>query len=470
MKLLNSARMSFPITFLILFSVWMSQKTQVFGQTPESISVQKQLQSEIAQLESSSEADWGKSEAVLKLAMRDPAFRDLATSTLALVHLKRGHLEAVANFNRKTRELFPRPSPDKQSFLLRIQLCCDIADGSETVTERFSNSVRLTLDEKLSKENRLASAAMLGVLVGMLEPDAAQSPIDRKLLRTERDSLRKSQDVELASTFDANYRKAKSHADALADWLKAHQQLSIIEAAGVAEDTAERLRIATHDRTQSVHAVHQATKELRKRIYDLLRKLESIPLEIEALLFQWNCHPEIHNPIMPDRRTIVVNTMERVKVGSHKEQVKNTRYGRNGEMETSYKDKVVDDYETRRRSQPDIDRDIDAIYLPLMNRYRLLKATGQAFLERKATYESEQKNAVAEIAEANREIEKLEEKGREGQADLKLLRSKASIANEAVRALKSGRVQTAFRPPNFELIDYILEAKGLQKNLMGTSE
>ena len=119
---------------------------------------------------------------------------------------------------------------------------------------------------------------------------------------------------------------------------------------------------------------------------------------------------------MPNRRSIVVTTTERVLVGSCKKRVKKTRY-RNGEKETYYEDEEVDDYETRRRSQAAIDRDIDAIYLPRLNRYLALKAAGQWLMDQKANWEGQFQNTVA----------------------------------EAFNARKSERTESAFRPPNFEL-------------------
>ena len=94
------------------------------------------MQIAIGRLESSVAEDWDKAEAELKLAMRDPVLRDLATCSMALLHVKRGNQEAVANFIRKSHELFPEPSLDKKSFLLRIRLSCETAAVCQYVGER----------------------------------------------------------------------------------------------------------------------------------------------------------------------------------------------------------------------------------------------------------------------------------------------------------------------------------------------
>jgi hypothetical protein len=151
-------------------------------------------------------------------------------------------------------------------------------------------------------------------------------------------------------------------------------------------------------------------------------------------------------------------------VGSHKTRVKRTRY-RNGNEETYYEDEEVDDYETRPRSQFAIDRDIDAIYLPRLNRYLELKAAGQALMDQKANWDRQFNYTVAEIIAANREVRKLEEKGKEEQADLRRLLAEEKTANEAFNARKSGRPESVFRPPNVELLDYALETKALQNGL-----
>ncbi|MEQ1830513.1 MAG: hypothetical protein ABL921_31445 [Pirellula sp.] len=455
---------SFAFAFIDFLAFGVGDASQVLSQTSESTPISKQLQIAIGRLDNSLAEDWDKAEAELKLAMHDPALRELAICSMALVHVKQGNLEALANFNGKSQVLFPMPSLDRKSFLLRMQLSCDIALESKTASERFSNLVQSTLNDKLSKDSRLAGASMLGTITGMLELDVSQSPIDREQLSTAKDSLLKSPDTALAITFDSSYRKASTHADALADWLMAHNEQSLDEATNAAKDYSERLRDATHDRSQSVAMIRRDTKEHRKAIYDLSRKKVAIQQEINAVLFQWNCHPEVHNPTMPDRQSIRVKTTERVKIGTRTERVKKTRY-RNGEKETYYENEKVDDYETRPRKQSAIDRDIDAIYLPRFNQYLALKTAGQSLMDRKANWEGQLQSTVAEIAVSNQSIKELEKRGKTEQADLEQLREEAGIAVEAINALKSGRTELAFRSPNFELFDFMLETKVLQNGL-----
>ncbi len=439
----------------------------VFSQPADSELMLTQLQITIKRLESSAAVDLDKSEAVFKFAMRDPAYRDLATCSMALIHLKRGNLEAVANFNRKTHELFPAPSLEKQSLLLRIQLSCDIATESEIVAESFSKMVQLALNDQLSKDSRLACAAMLGSITGMLEMDCAQPPIEREHLLAAKTSMLKLPDTEVAISFDASYRKAYLHATALADWLLAQQNRSLEDATNVAKEISDRLRVTSQERKQLVSRIRNETKRHRKAIFDCSNKKVAIQQEIELVLLQWNYHPEIHNPIKPDRRSFVVRTTEQVKVGSHRERVEKTRYNIRGVKETYSEYEEVDKYETRSRSQWDIDRDIDALYLPRLNQYLALKQAGQAFIDRKDFLEVQFRNADAGIQSANREIKELEGRGKEEQSNWKRLHLETNIANEAIAALKTGNPKSVFRPPNFNLIDYTLETKILLKRDLG---
>ncbi len=460
----NPQSKKFAFAILSFLGWLVAGDLRVFSQPTDSGSMNSQLQTAIERLESSATGDLDKSEAVLKFALRDPAYRDLATHSLALIHLKRGNFEAVANFNRKTHELFLAPSLDKQSLLLRIQMSCDIATESETVAESFSKLVRSALNDQLSKDSRLACAAMIGFIAGMLELDRAKSPIDRELLLTAKASLLKLHDTEVAISFDASYRKACLHATALAGWLLSQQNRSLDDATDSANEMSTLLRATSQERKQSVSGIRNEIKRHRKEVFDCSKKKVAIQQEIDLVVFQWNCHPEIHNPIKPDRRNIFVRTTEQVKVGSHRERVRKTRY-RFGKEETDYEDKEVDDYQTRSRSQSAIDRDIDAIYLPRLNQFLALKQAAQALIDRKAYWEFQFRNADEDIQNANRGIKELEERGREEQSNLKRLRSDTRIANEAIIALKTGSPKSAFRPPNFELFDYTLETKILLKDL-----
>ena len=78
-------------------------------------------------------------------------------------------------------------------------------------------------------------------------------------------------------------------------------------------------------------------------------------------------------------------------------------------------------------------------------------------------------NAQNEIEDANRAVDELELKGKDEQSFIKRLRSESKIAKEAVNALQSGRPEAAFRPPNFELFDYALEAKALKNQQMAAA-
>lgn len=451
-----------PSAVLMLGLLTIGGHACVFGQSTDSSFTKKQLQEAIGQLESNSTGDLYKSEVVMKRAIKDPAYRELATCSLALAYAKRGNLELVASFLSKSDALWPTPTPAQQNFLHRVQLSFDFIKGSETVTDGFSNLVRSTLDDKLAKESRLASAAMLGTMVGMLEPEAAHSPIDRKALTTAKDALLKSENSELANIFDSSYRKANTHAAALSDWMIAYQERPLDEAAKVATSSEEQLRIATQERVQSANSIREKTKEHRKTIYQLSKNKDAIQQEINAVLVEWNCHPEFHNPIMPDRRRISVRTTERVCVGSHRVKKKRTRCDDKGREEVYYEYEEVDDYETRRRPQHQIDRDIDAIFTPLMNRYLALKAAGQALIDKKENWEFQFRKVAAEIVMENRTIDTLEEKGQEELVILKRLRRDAKIAKEAMSALQSGQPERAFRPPNFEIFDYALETKVLR--------
>ena len=105
--------------------------------------------------------------------------------------------------------------------------------------------------------------------------------------------------------------------------------------------------------------------------------------QIAAVESQWNQNPQVHNPIEPNRNDIRVKTTEERDTGKTKK-VKKTRWvtDRNGNEKTETYEESERIYETVRRNQRDIDRDIDAFYLPRLTHYRGLVSFRDEMLAR----------------------------------------------------------------------------------------
>ena len=181
------------------------------------------LDTAIKRLGSPNPSDWDKSQATLMASMKNPAERARATCALAVFHIKRGNTKAIDSLGRQLDKLFPQRTADLDFSLLRIQLWHDLAaERPELATQHFSQLLESTLKGEASKASSTANAALLGSVVGMLEPNAAQSLIPQTQLSNANSAITGCQQSHLTSAFTKNYDKAVKYAQAVDAWLQAN--------------------------------------------------------------------------------------------------------------------------------------------------------------------------------------------------------------------------------------------------------
>jgi hypothetical protein len=425
----------------------------------------KEFASAVRQIEAPADKDdlgWHQAEAKLQRALGDPELKNRAICALAWLHLRRGNTEAIRKFTSRLQSLFPNPSPDLHAMLGRIQLHFALVADPPSATKHFLAVSASASDPTVSELNRIASAAMLGSIAGMFEPEAAESPLEPDVIDQVRSAILKLPMPKVIQAFDDSYKRNSSRSMAISEWLVKNSTASEEERLKLAETELEQLSNDLEASTQELQGFELQIRSHRKDIAELKQAKAATQKAIQSVQSQWNSQPEIHHPIEPNRHEIgnsnQIIKLQRVHVGWREKDVKKTRF-RNGREETYTETERVPEYEIRRRPQLEIDADIDRIYQPLLQKYRNLMARQQAILDQKATLERQLANNYAEIVSSEQKIDSIEaqvksiaENRRDETADLKKLK-------DVSFALKAEHPKMAFRPPHFEVVDRGTEIK-----------
>ncbi len=435
----------------------------------QAVSATDTLDTAINGLDSVNPGDWEKSQATLLLSMKNPAERERATCALAIFHIKRGNTQAIANLSRKLNQLFPQPSPDLDAQLQRIQLWHALAsEQADQATKHMSKLLEWTLNGDVAEVNKLATFDMLGRVVGMLECDAAQSPIDHDQLSRAKVALSQFSHKELAQTFSTRYNQAAALSAKLAEWFHSHARQSNEEMAQAATQELAELSTSREKLDHELDGIRLEKREMDSQLKQLRLEKVRVNSETAAVQANWRKHPEVHNPQQPNRNDIYVPTTKRVEDGTERVQV--PRYKTVKDQNGGYRREMDGyEYETRTRyrtvhlSQAEINREIDRIFIPLQRKYEQLMAMRQELLSKKSELDAKTKDLDAKLSDTGNELDTSVGTIRTLSNELKDLQAKAYIVDKVLSACKSEGPFVAFRPPNFEIINYSAEKKVLHQ-------
>ena len=166
--MIGKSNWSMLVGWTICFGLTSYFTTPVYSQSVDAI---EGLETAIKRLDSPNPSDWDKSQATLMASMKNPAERARVTCALAVFHIKRGNTKAIDSLGRQLDKLFPQRTANLNSSLLRIQLWHALAaEQTEEANKHFSQLLESTLKVEASKASTIANAALLGSVVGMLEP------------------------------------------------------------------------------------------------------------------------------------------------------------------------------------------------------------------------------------------------------------------------------------------------------------
>ena len=383
-----------------------------------------------------------------------------AISGLALFHVRQSNQTAIENFLPRVPSLFPNPSNEQKSLLLRIKLWYAIAsENPSEATQHFSELAKTTLTEKLSSATTAANAAILGNVIGLLEPDEAHSPIAKSLLISVKSNLETNLG-DASQEFKDKNERGRLYSSKVAEWLRRNAKLNKDERANLATNERREVEAEIEKHQQLVFAHGHSVTLLDKQLKEHFKSKKTIEQEIKMVKGRLT-NPQVLFPVVPNRNAIQVPTEERIEDG--KERVKKTRWVTKGhgkkEEETYYVEKTK--YKTVNRSRADIDRDIDAIYLRLVLQYENLVAMRDAILQQRAECERKSK-------ETNDEIARLE--NFMGEAKTVLLQQRNVVRefqdqhrmlSALCNAIQAGDATKVFRPSSFEIFDFAAEKRAL---------
>jgi len=179
-------------------------------------------------------------------------------------------------------------------------------------------------------------------------------------------SFEATKDAEVSIAFKNNYVVSLALATGIAEWFERNAGASPDGAGQIAEGEVTALQAEFADHQQTLQDASQESKLIQEKAgRDNLNK-RAITQNLKNVEAFWRFHPELHNPIQPDRSRIVVEEYETVSDGYEDVRVTKTRtvYDAqgNGKKETYDNWEEKKEYKEVRRSQADIEREKDGIY------------------------------------------------------------------------------------------------------------
>jgi len=325
-----------------------------------------ELRKALDQLTSSNREDWEKSEVALNKLRNEADMRPMALCGLALFYTKENKVEKIEKFCDKADTTFPSAGQDLRAYVLRLQLWLDLVEEDRLeATKHFSELADLALSKELSQASRDAISALLGNVMGLLESKTAISPIEPEALAAVQKKLLDRKESEFAASLKPRYRIASLYAVSVEKWFQQHANVSANDLKTIAQKDLKESQSELTKAQKDYSDRFQENKDLvfeRRKTNNLFVPLNN---QITAVVSLWSQNPQVHNPIEPNRYDIRVKTTYVRKTGKTRK-VKKTRWvtdkDGNRKKETYEEDEQIE--ETVRRDQRDIDRDIDAIFVP----------------------------------------------------------------------------------------------------------
>ncbi len=433
--------------------------SQLFAQATKELVPSQPIRLAMARLESPDQSDWQKSKTEL-LGLKKGDNKEQAISGLALFHVRQSNQTAIENFLRRVPSLFPNPSNEQKSLLLRIKLWHAItSENPSEATQHFSELAKITLTEKLSMETTAANAAILGNVIGLLEPDEAHSPIAKSVLASVKSNL-ETHPGDASHEFKDKNERGRQYSSKLAEWLRRNAELNEDERANLATNERRKVEAEIEKQQQLVFDHGHSVTLLDKQLKGHSKSKKAIQQELKMVMGQL-ANPRVLFPVMPNRNAIQVPTEERIADG--KERVEKTRKvtQRDGtkKEETYYEEKTKN--KTVNRSRADIDRDIDAIYLRLVLQYENLVAMRDAIIQQRVECERKAKETNDEIARLENSMSEAKTVQLHQRNVVRELQDQHRVLTTLCNAIQAGDATKVFRPSSFEIFDFAAEKRAL---------
>ncbi len=391
-----------------------------------------------------------------------------AAWALALFCIKRDDLKALDRVIKAIGQRYPNPpSPVAiaiERMKLSIALSQNDAAAAEAAIKKITNA---TLNEQIPNEDRQLNASSIGAIVGMLEPQAAQSPIAIETLNRVKETLGAMKEDDIGNQFRFAHKAAKAKASELAD------KFAAIEVSGIDPIKAE-LQELTSDRETHLKSIGKSEEALRltKLNADEQTKANRISIKriqayIAKLEQDWKTPtaghpgPEKPAPAKPLKSSIQVDEYE------YKNETV-TETDSNGKQVQRTRSKRV------RRPQSEIEREREFRYVSLMEVYRLKKAEYDEYIakyrnvlatwiqadrDRREKLQEDKRNSLQQASDLNNQIDELDAERvaavkelTEMRMRLKQLENQRELLAEVVRTAAIQKPESSFRPGFFETV------------------
>ncbi len=400
----------------------------------------------------------------LRKELANPQAPIEAAWSLALFCYKRGDMMALKRVIEAIGKRYPNPPSEITMAFDRFRLSVAIFEEDRPTAETaFNRLVRAILSDQVPKADKLLDAATIGTVIGMLEPDAALSPISDEILAVAKRSLDAMESSNTKNVFAIALADSRARSKLVKDLL------ILIEGQGI-----DQLK-ADHQANLDELAAQQATvKEIIKASDEISRNAEEqikanrvsirrINQHLASLAKNWQQTtpgypgPEKPAPVRPVKSAISVDPYKTEYVNvtdSNGNQTSSLR-----RVDRSYAEQELE--REQRFGELDLDyrreKSIYDLYLP---KYRAALAGWQsADRARRDKIKTEQKQSEARKVEMEAKIEENESERKdvskqlvETRTKVKILQLNTNVSTEVLRANATGKPQSTFRPGFFETI------------------
>ncbi len=116
-----------------------------------------------------------------------------------------------------------------------------------------------------------------------------------------------------------------------------------------------------------------------------------------------------------------------------------------------------------KKTQGEIDREINEIYDRSLKIYEVLKPQYDQFMNERRLIDEKLDSIKATIEQANTTLETLQGDAKERHKTLLQLHLRLAVSKIGKEVLREGSPASAYRPPHFQLFDYALEERVIKE-------
>lgn len=480
---LRRLAMSFGASFALLLLIMNWAPGGLAAQTRPAASWRDSL----GLLDSSSPADTVAAESILRESIAHRDAPPEAICAFALVRLRQEEsADALALISSLPTRYSAADLEKSQALALRVRLCAALMiRDAQQADSAFKDLVRLIVAETADPVDLRYGAITVAVVVAMLEPDLAKSPIAKRDLAIGRDCMLNCRIHGVASAYTSAYAQASDRAGELVrqfaliadkglDAIAAEHQSRMQSLGNSLDDLALQKELAGEIFRNAREQTQQNTRDRRK----LENQIATLMAKSRQATPGHPGPPRPAPPLPAHPSTIHVDEYET-----------RTEWEYVIRNDTSFRVPVTRQV---RRSQHEIDRERDLMYQRMLDDYKrvkddydryarnyqtALKSWTEADGLRRLKLDDERAEAEAKRAELIASSELIKEQQRETAKEISAKRNEKEqeafeleLQGIALAAVQAQDIAEVFRPRNFPVISWSQEKALLQRNTLPTKD